>query len=108
VKADPHWPAPSGARFGRARIAWDMHARGIWGQSAASFESKPAWVQELWAQVADAALSGRDVLEGARLACEKRIELEDRGRLGQSWDTAMAPEHELWQEVARAVRQASG
>ena len=107
MKADPTWPAPTGARRARARIAWDLHARGVWGELAARFDSKLPWVQETWAQIADAALGGRDAAEGGRLACEKRIELENRRILGHSWDSAFPAEHELWYEIARTVRQAS-
>lgn len=103
MKADTSWAAPQGARLARAIIAWQSHAEGIWGRAVILGE-KPPWVQELWAQVADAALAGRDDSEGARLAFAKRIELEGRS---DSWDTIGPFGHDVWRKVASDVRKAS-
>ena len=106
MKADTSWDAPDATRLKRARIAWETHATGVWGR-ASSLDAKPSWVQELWAQVADAALDGQDADEGARLAYAKRVELEDRARLGESWDTLPSIGHQVWLQVATSVRQVS-
>ena len=96
AKMDTSWPAPIGERLNRARIAWDAHAQGVWGERAASLDDKPGWVQEVWAQVAEAALAG-----GARAAHAKRVELE--GRL-ETWDALPPLGVAVWAHVATSVR----
>ena len=64
----------TGARLERARVAFDTYARAVWGGKAARFESKPDWVQENWAQIADTALRPQGQTEAARTAAEKWLE----------------------------------
>jgi len=95
---------PSGARLERAKVAFDTHARAVWGEKAAAFDGKPDWVKEQWAQIADVAIGRGGKTEAARLAAQKWIELEGRARLGQSWEAMGFDGQGVWLEVVGAVR----
>lgn len=92
------------ARQERARVAWDTHARLVWADRAAAFQPKPDWVKENWAKIADIALRTPLESDAAREACRKWIELEERGRLGQSWEAMGLEGQGVWLAVVRAVR----
>jgi len=94
----------SSPREERARVAWDTHARFLWSERAAGFDGKPDWVKEQWAQIADVAIRTPLEIDAARAACQKWIELEDRARLGQSWQSMGMPGQALWLATVRAVR----
>lgn len=92
-----NWPAPTRIRLERARIAWDAHAQGVWGERAALLDGKPGWVQEIWARVAEAALTG-----DARAAHAKRVELEGRA---ETWDALPPLGRSIWTDVVTFVRK---
>ena len=76
----------------------------VWGERAAAFEAKPAWVREQWAKIADVALRVPRENDAAREACNEWIALEDRARLGQTWEALGLEGQGIWLAIVRAVR----
>jgi hypothetical protein len=109
MKADTSWVAPDAVRLARAKIAAQIYSFAVWSPTklfcgAMDLGSRAAWVQELWAQVADAALLGENASAGAKLAHSARIVLEGRDLLGESWEKASPLERQIWLRVALALR----
>lgn len=106
-------PAPNGLRLRRACAAFYTFGKAVWGpDKAPKLMARPGWLQEQWAQVADAIIeiAGAQIdAEGhsehlrekrARAAAKKRDALE--GRDGDGSPEALS----AWKAVVDAVMQA--
>lgn len=108
-------PAPNGIRLRRACAAFATLSHEVWGnERAAKLTTRPPWVQEIWARVADAVIEvlGSQVdVEGrgealkrkrALAAAATRDALEGRDAEGLGFDGS--PEATcVWMAVVDAV-----
>jgi hypothetical protein len=114
---DTTLPSPNGLRLRRASAAFNTFCHAVWGKepSADFFDTKPGWVKELWARVADAivAVMGSAVdphgngqslrVKRARAAFDTRNALEDRDGRASAREEWSPEAVDVWCLVVDAV-----